>query len=938
MAMLKCKMCGGDLSVEEGMKVVECEYCGSRQTVPSVDDEKKVALFTRANRLRSGCDFDKAYGVYESIVTEFPEEAEAYWGLVLCKYGIEYVDDPGTKKKVPTCHRSSFENVLEDPNFEMVMEYSDPVSRAVYREEAKAIETLRSGIIEISSKEDPYDVFICYKETDENGQRTIDSVIAQDVYDALIDKGYKVFFSRITLEDKLGQEYEPYIFAALNSSKVMLAFGTNYEYYNAVWVKNEWSRFLSLIERGEKKTLIPCYKDIDAYDMPAEFKRLQGQDMGKIGAIQDLIRGIGKIIPSKNESNNDNGSQSPSDSKVKPLLDRMEIFLMDGEWEKADEYAEKVLDLEPKNAYAYWGKLLSSRNIHGLEEARNYHCKPFFDEEPLYKKALMFADPRFKAELESILARQKKNFEDFRNNRKKEDAYSKAMRILEKAKTSADYSKAISLLMQISGYKDADEKIISCKESRKQCIYDAAKRKKQMAKTASSLRIIAKSLDTISDYKDATSLAQLYREEADAMDNNSKKEIVPPEQALQIFEEYKAFMDMKSKAEMITKYKSDLGSAKYEYSALESKRRNVLSTFDAINETTSKLKKIDDEISRCSQRRNSLGFFAGREKKQLEEQIASLTNQKQILQRDLQTQKQAVQPYSSPREIDNELEEKGNKISQIEESIRRLESELTPALSASEIYSKILEAPILEAVEKIPGASSLLSKDPEVQRYRKVKQNSLQGDVYSPDLSGTQLKTIEKLNYWDQPADDRDEFELLEDIEIYLNNAKLLEENGYTIEREVLPSDLRLDADAVLRRNLDAKLLKDYEQWGKETEAGEFTANTYGKPLSFLISKDEKPALVLMILPRRAVTTGAFWGNPKFQYWGVSGYRSVYLKWIKYWCDEQHIPLITVYNTLPNTEHYVVRRVYEALKLVKGNGYKRHYSSPRTGETTYYSC
>jgi len=76
---------------------------------------------------------------------------------VLCKYGIEYVDDPATGKKVPTCHRSSFDSVLEDANFELVMEYSDVVTRKLYREEAKAIEELRRGIIEVSSREEPYD-------------------------------------------------------------------------------------------------------------------------------------------------------------------------------------------------------------------------------------------------------------------------------------------------------------------------------------------------------------------------------------------------------------------------------------------------------------------------------------------------------------------------------------------------------------------------------------------------------------------------------------------------------------------------------------------------------------------------------------------------------------------------------------------------------------
>ena len=85
-------------------------------------------------------------------------------------------------------------------------ENADPIARRVYRDEAKTIEDIRKGIVEVSGEERPYDIFICYKETDEKGERTVDSVIAQDVYDALTEKGYRVFFSRITLEDKLGTE------------------------------------------------------------------------------------------------------------------------------------------------------------------------------------------------------------------------------------------------------------------------------------------------------------------------------------------------------------------------------------------------------------------------------------------------------------------------------------------------------------------------------------------------------------------------------------------------------------------------------------------------------------------------------------------------------------------------------------------------------------
>lgn len=393
MALIKCKMCGGDLVLQTGSAIAECEYCGTVQTVPAADNEKKLTLFNRANRLRYGCEFDKAAGVYEAIVADFPEEPEAYWGLVLCKYGIEYVDDPATGKKIPTCHRSSFESVMENDNFQQVLENSDVTARKLYREEAKQIEELRKGIIEVSAKEEPYDIFICYKETAEDGQRTLDSVLAQDVYGALTEKGYRVFFSRITLEDKLGQEYEPYIFAALNSARVMLVFGTDYEYFNAVWVRNEWSRFLELIAKGEKKTLIPCYKDIDAYDLPKEFSKLQAQDMGKVGAVQDLLRGIDKLIePAAVTVTKDNGVD------VAGLLARGDEALQLKEWEMASSRFDLALMADPNSADAYVGKLMAERRLNERKELGK--GTKSLQKSLNYREAIRCADDAMKQELE----------------------------------------------------------------------------------------------------------------------------------------------------------------------------------------------------------------------------------------------------------------------------------------------------------------------------------------------------------------------------------------------------------------------------------------------------------------------------------------------------------------------------------------------------------
>lgn len=363
MAIFKCKMCGGDLSFQPGNSTGICDYCGEEQTLPKVVDENLQGLFNRANTLRMKAEFDKAAEIYEKILQASGTEAEAYWGLILCKYGIEYVEDPVTYKRVPTCHRASYDAVTADDDYKMALQYADVSQRMIYETEAKQIDEIQKGIIALAQKEDPYDVFICYKETDENGQRTQDSVLANDIYYQLTQEGFKVFYAAITLEDKLGQEYEPYIFSALNSAKVMLVLGTKPEYFSAVWVKNEWSRFLKLMKKDRAKMMIPCYRDMDAYELPQEFAHLQAQNMEKIGFINDIVRGIKKIT-GRDEAVRENVSIQPiaPNSNIQALLDRGNMSLEDKEWEKADEFFEEVLNQDAKCAEAYLGKLLVKEN------------------------------------------------------------------------------------------------------------------------------------------------------------------------------------------------------------------------------------------------------------------------------------------------------------------------------------------------------------------------------------------------------------------------------------------------------------------------------------------------------------------------------------------------------------------------------------------------
>ena len=393
MAIFKCKMCGGDLNVQEDTTVVVCEYCATTQTVSTSDDEKKVNLFNRANGLRMNSEFDKAAALYEQLVAEYPDDAEAYWGLCLCNYGVEYVDDPATGKKIPTIHRASFEKMDRDANYHKALENAAIGARTVYQEQAQEIDRIMGDVLAISRDEKPYDIFICYKESDQNGARTVDSVWAQNTYDALTARGYKVFFSRITLEDKLGTQFEPYIFAALNSARVMLAFGSCKENYNAVWVKNEWRRFWKLAAADRTKVLIPCFKDMAVSELPDEFRGLQAQDLGKIGAMQDILRGIDKVfgrttIPGASSA----VSSSAVAAQTAPLLKRAYMFLEDGSWIEADEYCEKVLDIDPENGMAYLGKLMVEMRARQPIDLMN--CTRSFIQNKNYQKALRFNDEK----------------------------------------------------------------------------------------------------------------------------------------------------------------------------------------------------------------------------------------------------------------------------------------------------------------------------------------------------------------------------------------------------------------------------------------------------------------------------------------------------------------------------------------------------------------
>ncbi len=459
-----CRCCGAPLEVKQGISVCKCEYCGVQQTIPILDFDEKALLWERAGNMRRAGEYDRAMLVYEQIAELCPDEPDVRWEMVLCRYGVEYVEEPVSCKRVPTINRIQYTSVIDDKDYRKAVSLSaNGDQRRIYILEAQRLDKLRESVLAASLNEKPYDIFICYKETDTSGRRTEDSVLAAKLYRMLSAEGWRVFFSRVTLESKAGTEFEPYIFSALSSARLMFVVGTSPDNINAVWVRNEWSRYLARMTENGGGMLIPLYKGMHKEHLPAEFSHLQALDMSAPDFEEELLRGVRKLLT----KSTDESAPAPTGqtADVSGLLRRAELFLEDGDFSRADELCETALDSEPENARAYFIKLLAEYRVSSAEKLSE--CGADLTASGKYAKAVRFGDEGFRGWLSGQAVLSRRRAEELSAKKKAEEterAYQEAVSLLSDAPGKADCLEAAAILKRLGNYKDSRELAARCGE------------------------------------------------------------------------------------------------------------------------------------------------------------------------------------------------------------------------------------------------------------------------------------------------------------------------------------------------------------------------------------------------------------------------------------------------------------------------------------------
>ena len=298
---IKCKTCGEPLDLNLAQNgVIKCAICDSVFTLPKVDASQKVLDFlSQGEHDLDTCRFDDAYTAFNKACELDKTEPEAYWGMALAEFKIQYLKDEVNNRLQPICHEISDKDFADSSNFLRATRYATEAQRAEYERKAEEINYIKNEFYKIAKTGAKYDCFICVKVTDENGGKTQDYKAADDIYFELKGKGYKPFFSERELRGVTGADYEARILYALQSAECMLVVCFDEAYLRTKWVKNEYTRFLKLVNDEEKESdsIALVFGNRPVEKLPGKKGKIQGIALNSLTAMERIVQFVDSHTP-----------------------------------------------------------------------------------------------------------------------------------------------------------------------------------------------------------------------------------------------------------------------------------------------------------------------------------------------------------------------------------------------------------------------------------------------------------------------------------------------------------------------------------------------------------------------------------------------------------------------------------------------------------------
>ena len=406
----RCKNCGAELDLQKAVNgVVQCMFCASKFTLPKEDITPAALKFLHDGESSLYiCRFDDAYSFYKKAAELSPNEPEAYWGMAISQFKVQYIKDEVNDRLQPICHHLSTENIRDNANYQTALSLATAEQREEYERQANEIDYIKEEFYKLKQTGKDYDCFICVKVTDDvTKQRTADYKHADDIYFDLKGKGYNPFFSERELGDVTGADYEARILYALYTSECMIVVCGKEEYLHTKWVKNEYTRFLRLVgdEQKESDSITIAFYGRPIEHLPGKNGKIQGIDISSLSASEKITKFVHDHTPEarakksqaeKAKKANEEAilqeiekqkeaqreleerlksireapsrAESQTSATTRSLLMRANQFLSGGEFNSATDYFNKVLDIDPESAEAWIGLMLATGSYKSYKE------------------------------------------------------------------------------------------------------------------------------------------------------------------------------------------------------------------------------------------------------------------------------------------------------------------------------------------------------------------------------------------------------------------------------------------------------------------------------------------------------------------------------------------------------------------------------------------
>ena len=350
-SVLKCAGCTAPLDESiANTGVYRCKFCGYTNILPKKEQSSEVIHYLRAgDEGLNDTDFERAYSAYEKAAELDPKESKAHFGMALAANKVKYIKDIVNDRWQAICCQVSEKKFSSDAHLAKAIKLATPEQKKEYAARASEVDYIREKFVELQKSGLIYDTFICVKVSDNNGGYTQDSVWAGKLYDNLRKAGLNPFYSEREIGDRVGEDYEALILYALHVSKSMLVVCSNEDYLRTPWVRNEYTRYYSMMTDNEKQSnsIMIAFDQEVIERIPGIPGKIQGVEFHSFDASQKITEFVSKFANAKERALKEAEERARKDAERK-AKEEAEIKAREEQRQMLEELQRKLAETEEK--------------------------------------------------------------------------------------------------------------------------------------------------------------------------------------------------------------------------------------------------------------------------------------------------------------------------------------------------------------------------------------------------------------------------------------------------------------------------------------------------------------------------------------------------------------------------------------------------------------